>query len=57
MKAYELERLLEGYDADAEVFVKDADGTLHEIALETRPATFDGFDTVYEEGIDIIMTD
>lgn len=57
MKVYELERLLEGFDAEAEVFVKDADGSLHEIALETRPATFDGFDTVYEEGIDIIMTD
>lgn len=57
MKAYELGRLLEGFDADAEVFVRDAEGTLHEFTLETRSATFDGFDTVYDEGIDIVMTD
>lgn len=57
MKAYELARLMEGYDADADVFVKDADGMLHDFRIETRPATFDGFDTVYEEGLDIVMTD
>lgn len=57
MKAYELARLMEGCDADADVFVKDAEGMLHDFRIETRPATFDGFDTVYEEGLDIVMTD
>lgn len=57
MKVSELELLLEKYDDDADVFIRTEDGTLHDIDVQGREATFDGFDTVYEEGIDLLTKD
>lgn len=57
MKVSELVRLLEKYDDDAEVFIRTEDGYTHDFKGEYRPEEFDGFETVYEEGINLIMID
>lgn len=57
MKASELARLLERYSPDTEIFIEAEDGYLHDFKAEERPAVFDGFDTVYDEGINFKMTD
>lgn len=57
MKKYALERLLAAYDDDAEVFIEDSDGNLHEFRADHRPEVFDGFDTAYDAGVNLVMTD
>lgn len=56
MKVSELAKLLNNYNEDADIFV-EIEGILHDFKTEIRPEAFDGFDTVYEEGINIILTD
>ena len=48
---------MEGYSDDAEIFIADEDGMLHDFRAEHRPEVFDGFDTAYEEGLDLILID
>lgn len=57
MKASELARLLERCSPDTEIFIETEDGYTHEFTAVERPAVFDGFDTVYDEGINFKMTD
>lgn len=57
MKAYELAKLLGNYSANADIFVQTEDGNLHDFRGEERPDIFDGFDTVYEGGLNLIITD
>lgn len=57
MKASEMERLLANWDDDTDIYIETEDGLLHEFKFTERPATFDGFDTVYGAGINLIMTD
>ena len=57
MKALELARYLSNYMDDAEVFIEDEDGLLHDFRCEDRPMVFDGFDSVYDEGINIKKID
>ena len=57
MKASEMERLLSNWDDDTDIYIETEDGLLHEFKFTERPATFDGFDTEYKAGINLIMTD
>ena len=57
MKKSELERLMEGYDSEAEIFIADESGMLHDFKVQHRAAVFDGFETAYEEGLDLILID
>ena len=57
MKASELARLLGRCSADTEIFIEMEDGYLHDFTAEERPALFDGFDTVYEKGINFKIID
>ena len=57
MKKLELERLMEKYADDAEIFIQDDNGLLHDFKVEHRAESFDGFDTAYDEGIDLILID
>lgn len=57
MKAYELAVLLEEYSPDADIFVLGDDEQLHDFKVEHRAEVFDGFDTAYEAGINIVTTD
>ena len=57
MKALELARLLGEWSPDMELFIKDSDGTLHDFTVEEREDVFDGFDTVYEGGLNLTMTE
>ena len=57
MKKSELERLMEGYDSEAEIFIADESGMLHDFKVQHRAAVFDGFETTYEEGLDLILID
>ena len=57
MKKSEMERLMEGYSCDAEIFIADEDGMLHDFRAEHRPEVFDGFDTAYPEGINLVCID
>lgn len=61
MKVLELEELicsmLERLEPDAEVFVEDEDGFLHDFKIERKEMTFDGFDTVSPEGLKIVLID
>lgn len=57
MKASELARLLEKYSPEMEIFIETEDGLLHDFTTEERESVFDGFDTVYEGGINLIMTE
>lgn len=57
MKVSELVLYLEKYDDESDVFVKDENNLLHEFKVEHREASFDGFDEVTEEGLNIILTD
>lgn len=57
MKASELAELLDNCGRDSEVFVRTEDGLLHDFKAEERPETFDGFDTVFEAGFDLVMID
>lgn len=57
MKVSELVELLESYSPNADVFVRDEVGLLHEFQIEFRPAVFDGFDEAYDEGPNIVLTD
>lgn len=57
MKAYELVEYLGNYPDESEVFIEDAEGTLHDFKCIERPPVFDGFDTAYEEGVSMVMID
>lgn len=57
MKASEMERLLANWDDDTDIYIETEDGLWHDFKFTERPATFDGFDTAYEAGINLIMTD
>ena len=57
MKASEMERLLANWDDDTDIYIETEDSLLHEFKFTERPATFDGFDTEYKAGINLIMTD
>ncbi len=49
--------MLERLEPDAEVFVEDEDGFLHDFKIERKEMTFDGFDTVSPEGLKIVLID
>lgn len=57
MKASELAILLAEWSPDMEVYVMTEDGILHDFRMEERDDVFDGFDTVYEGGLNIIISD
>lgn len=57
MKVLELARLLAECSPGKEVFIEDADNVLHDFKAEERPDVFDGFDSVYEGGLNLIMID
>lgn len=57
MKASELAELLDNWSPDMEMFIKTEDGLLHDFKVEEREDVFDGFDTVYEGGLNLIMTE
>ena len=48
---------MEKYADDAEIFIQDDNGLLHDFKVENRPESFDGFDTAYDEGMDLILID
>lgn len=48
---------MEKYADDAEIFITDDNGLLHDFKVEHRPESFDGFDTAYDEGMDLILID
>ena len=57
MKASEMAKLLADWKDDTDIYIETEDGLLHEFKVTERPATFDGFDTAYDEGLNLIMTD
>ena len=57
MKASELAELLANYNDDADVFIQTEDGLLHDFEVTERDAVFDGFDTFYESGVNLVMTE
>jgi hypothetical protein len=56
MKASEMAALVANYN-DPDIFVKGEDGLLHDFKLEHRDMVFDGFDSVYNEGLNIVLID
>lgn len=57
MKASELVRLLGEWSDDADIFIQTEDGVLHDFKAVEREDIFDGFDTVYESGLNLVMTE
>ena len=57
MKASELAKFAAEYSPDMEIFIQTEDGLLHDFKVEERPDVFDGFDTVYEGGLNLVMTE
>ena len=57
MKALDLAKYLGNFPVDAEVFIEDSEGILHDFKCEDRPPVFDGFDTAYDDGINLVYID
>lgn len=57
MRASELAALLDNWSPDMEIFIQTEDGFTHDFKAVERDDVFDGFDTVYEGGINLVMTD